>query len=508
MVSRRIFLQSIFALAAAPFYIFKSARAMSIFKNAFVTPPLDRGMRKGSDLYFNLNLQSGESSILPNVTTPTWGINQPFLGVTLRVNRGDKVHINVTNNLPETSTLHWHGVKLPAGADGGPHQPIKPSETWLSEYDIDQPAATLWYHSHQMHKTGEQVYNGLAGMFIIDDEQSNLLNLPSEYGVDDFPVIIQDREFNDDGSLNYLGRFDLEKGMQGVKGEVMLVNGVITPTLSATKTLIRLRLLNGSNARVYQLLFDDNRSFQIIASDGGLLETTVTAKTIRLAPGERAEIVVDVSDGGMPKLLHRPGHDLMPNMNNLSIIQKIGMAIFENDDEVKTEFNILQIDARQATASDASVPNKLTTHVDLSTHTIANRRVMTLKMDSGSPLTSITTAILGSRDLMTINGKSMDIMRIDERVKAGSVEVWEIRNESRMLHPFHIHNVQFKIVARKGGLLGHETGFKDVVIVYPGERVEVIMKFPEFRDENIPYMYHCHILEHEDRGMMGQFVVV
>jgi bilirubin oxidase len=359
-----------------------------------------------------------------------------------------------------------------------------------------------------MHKTGEQVYNGLAGMFIIDDEQSNLLNLPSEYGVDDFPVIIQDREFNDDGSLNYLGRFDLEKGMQGVKGEVMLVNGVITPTLSATKTLIRLRLLNGSNARVYQLLFDDNRSFQIIASDGGLLETTVTAKTIRLAPGERAEIVVDVSDGGMPKLLHRPGHDLMPNMNNLSIIQKIGMAIFENDDEVKTEFNILQIDARQATASDASVPNKLTTHVDLSTHTIANRRVMTLKMDSGSPLTSITTAILGSRDLMTINGKSMDIMRIDERVKAGSVEVWEIRNESRMLHPFHIHNVQFKIVARKGGLLGHETGFKDVVIVYPGERVEVIMKFPEFRDENIPYMYHCHILEHEDRGMMGQFVVV
>jgi bilirubin oxidase len=109
---------------------------------------------------------------------------------------------------------------------------------------------------------------------------------------------------------------------------------------------------------------------------------------------------------------------------------------------------------------------------------------------------------------MTINDKSMDINRIDERVKAGSVEVWEIRNKSRMLHPFHIHNVQFKIVSRLGGLHDHEKGFKDVVIVYPGERVEVIMKFPEFRDENTPYMYHCHILEHEDRGMMGQFVVV
>jgi bilirubin oxidase len=508
MFTRRNVLKSILALAVAPIYIFKSARAKTIFKNLFVTPPLDLGVRKGPDVYFNLNLQSGQSAILPNVMTPTWGINQTFLGGTLRARKGDNVHINVTNDLPETSTLHWHGVKLPAYADGGPHQPIQPSETWLSEYTIDQPAATLWYHSHQLHKTGEQVYNGLAGMFIVDDEQSELLNLPSAYGVDDFPVIIQDRDFNDDGSLNYLSRLDLEKGLRGVKGEVMLVNGVITPTLAVTKSLIRLRILNGSNARVYQLLFDDNRSFKVIASDGGLLEAPEVTQTIKLAPGERAEIVVDVIDGGMPQLLHRPGHDLMPNMKKLSIIQKIGMAIFGNDEDVKSEFEIMQIDASKVTTSDASVPNQLTIHTDLSTHSIAMRRVMTLKMESGSPLIFLSSAILGSRDLMTINDKSMDINRIDERVKAGSVEVWEIRNKSRMLHPFHIHNVQFKIVSRLGGLHDHEKGFKDVVIVYPGERVEVIMKFPEFRDENTPYMYHCHILEHEDRGMMGQFVVV
>ncbi|HIM57870.1 MAG TPA: copper oxidase [Gammaproteobacteria bacterium] len=443
-------------------------------------------------MYFDLDIQSGISQILPNVSTKTWGINQPFLGVTLRANKGDSVHVNVTNSLHKTTTLHWHGVKLPAKADGGPHQPIKPSAKWLSEFDIIQPAASLWYHSHQMHETGEQVYKGLAGMFIIDDENSQSLNLPSEYGVDDFPVIIQDKDFNQDGSMQYLS--SMRDSMMGKKGATILVNGVINPVLKAKRSLIRLRILNSSNARIYQLQFDDNRPFKIIASDGGLLEKPITSKKFTIAPAERVEIVVDVADGSMPILKHHANHDSMSGMGGRGMMNE------------KKEFNIFQIDGSQAALSTATVVEKLSVHATYSREVAVQERLMTLQMNMGPQL--MAAALFGSKDLLTINDKSMDMQRIDEVVKAGTVEVWTIKNDSMHAHPFHIHNVQFKVISREGGIKGHELGYKDVVLVHPDETVEVIMKFPNFSDANTPYMYHCHILEHEDRGMMGQFVVV
>ncbi|HIF89693.1 MAG TPA: hypothetical protein EYQ52_07805 [Candidatus Thioglobus sp.] len=477
--------------------------------NTFVTPTLETGIREGDDVYFDLSLQSGFSQILPDVLTETWGINQPFLGATLKARKGDSVHVTVSNNLDTTTTLHWHGVKLPARADGGPHQPIEPEEEWLSEFDIIQPAATLWYHAHQMHETGAQVYKGLAGMFIIEDDNSQSLGLPSEYGVDDFPVIIQDREFNEDGSMVYLGRFDVQGGMMGKTGDTILVNGVINPLLTVEKSLIRLRILNGSNARIYNLQFDDNRSFKIIGSDGGLLEQSVEATMITISPAERIEIVVDLSDGGAPTLIHSAGMAGMTGMDasDMGFFETVAMSIFA-DDEPEQDFNIFQIDGSHAAASSAIVPDQLSTHNDYSGEIIAARRTMTLKMEDGSPFTTITAGIFGSNDLLTINDQSMDIGRIDAFVKKGTVEIWSIVNASMMAHPFHIHNVQFKIISRNGEVKSHELGFKDVVLVQPGETVEVLMKFPEYSDPNTPYMFHCHILEHEDRGMMGQFVVI
>jgi len=474
MLTRRKFIQSILAFAILPKQLLQAKGFLS--PNLFRVPPLELGKRSGKDVYFDLSIQSGTSQILPNVATKTWGINQPFLGVTLRASRGDSIHVNVVNNIHKTTTLHWHGVKLPAKADGGPHQPIKPSAKWLSEFDIIQPAASLWYHSHQMHETGEQVYQGLAGMFIIDDENY--------------------KDFNQDGSMQYLS--GMRDGMMGKKGDTILVNGVINPVLKAKKSLIRLRILNGSNARIYKLQFDDNRSFKIIASDGGLLEKPVTTKKFTIAPAERIEIVVDVSDGGMPILKHHASHDSMSGMG--------GMGMMRGMMNEKKEFNIFQIDGRQTTLSTATVVEKLSTHATYSRKSVVQQRLMTLQMNMGPQL--MIASLLGSKDLLTINDKSMDMNRIDEIVKAGTVEVWTIKNDSMMAHPFHIHNVQFKVVSRHGGVHGHELGYKDVVLVHPHETVEVIMKFPEFRDPNTPYMYHCHILEHEDRGMMGQFVVV
>jgi bilirubin oxidase len=483
-LSRRRFIQSLTAVALLPNKVFAQG---FLSRNSFKVPRLDLGKRDGKNVTFDLNIQSGFSQFFAKFRTPTLGINQNFLGVTLRANKGDTVHINVKNSINKTTTLHWHGMKLPAKADGGPHQPIKPNNVWKTKFDIIQEAATLWYHSHQIHKTGEQVYNGLAGLFIIDDEQSKKLNLPSTYGEDDFPVIIQDRKFNKNGTFAYLQ--SMPDRMMGQKGDVVLVNGVYKPVLKVKKTLIRLRLLNGSNSRIYHLSFSNNKVFTIIASDGGLLEQPIKNTRLVLAPAERVEILVEVFQGEIPVLQHKSPDNPRQMMMGM-------MSRMMGGD--KSHFNIMQIVGQSK--EKIAIPNKLVKHKKISQ--IDNKRNFNLQMKMGPQMMS------GGNDTFSINDKTMDMNRIDEIVKAGSSEIWRIRNSSMMAHPFHIHNVQFKIISRRGGVKGHELGFKDVVLVHPNETVEVVMQFPQFSDKNTPYMYHCHILEHEDRGMMGQFVVV
>ncbi len=489
MISRRKFIQAGVILATFPKQIVLAGRRL--FRNNFQVPTLEMGRRVGKDVYFDLNIQSGQTAILPNKLTPTLGVNQSFLGVTLRANKGDRVHINVNNHIDETSTLHWHGMKLPAKADGGPHQPIYPNGSWLSEFDIIQDASTLWYHSHQLHKTAEQVYHGLAGLFILDDDKSRSLNLPIDYGIDDVPVIIQDRDFKQNGAFAYMT--SMRDRMMGKRGKTVLVNGVINPVLKVKKSLVRFRILNGSNARTYHLSFDDHREFHIIGSDGGLLEKSHTTKRLRLAPAERVEILVDVSDGRMPILRHKSRHKQEQGRGMMGMMS--GMM-----DDGK-DMDILQIDASQATKSNRSIPANLVKHDNPKPSEVVKERKMVLEMKMGPMM------MFGGNPF-SINGKAMEIDRIDEVVKAGSTEIWTIENNSMMAHPFHIHDVQFKIISRNGGVRGHELGFKDVVYVRPNETVRVVMKFPEFSDAKIPYMYHCHILEHEDRGMMGQFTVV
>ncbi len=481
MITRRNFIKTLVALSLMP----KSA-LLAQDTNAsenFAIPKLETGIREGKDVFYDLTLQAGSSNILPNLNTPTWGVNQAFLGATLKANKGDNVHIKVKNNLNETTTLHWHGMKLPAEADGGPHQPIAPNESWLSEYTIIQPAATTWYHAHQIHKTGEHVYNGLAGMFIIDDEESEVLNLPNEYGVDDIPIIIQDREFNIDGSFSYIrSRHDQ---MMGKSGNVILVNGVRNAVLQAKKSLLRLRILNGSNARIYNLGFDDDRDFIIIGTDGGLVEKTITTNTITLAPAERVEILLDLANGKNLKLVNKV----------LASSQQMGMMA-----EDSQAFDIFSIDASQAQSIMQEIPKTLVTHSQIDMENV-NKRHFELQMTMGSQ------AMMSGR-VFSINDKAMDMERIDEVVKAGSTEIWVVENTSMMAHPFHVHNAQFKIISNSAGIQPHEQGFKDTVLVNPGSVVEILIEFPEFKNETVAYMYHCHILEHEDQGMMGQFTTV
>ncbi len=502
--SRRTFIKSAGASLLLPLSTTSLlAKTSPTGLNTFVVPPLNTGVREGNKVSYKLSINSGKTEFFKGVNTPTLGLNQSYLGPVLRAKRGDTVSIKVENHINDVTTVHWHGMTLPANMDGGPHQSINPNQSWTSEFKIRQEAATLWYHSHAMHKTGSQVYHGLAGMFIIDDEGSDKLGLPDEYGVDDIPCTIQDRRFNQDGTFSYMSA--MPDHMMGMMGSIVMVNGVVAPTLVAKSTLIRLRLHNGSNARTYNLAFNDGRPFYVIASDCGFLHKPFQTNKVRLAAAERIEILVDVSDRKeiMLKSLASSGGEGMPMMRMMS---------------GSKELNIMKIDARQAKQSTRKIPTVLrNSSLNLDPKSASTTRQFELEMGMmgrggmGGMMGGMMNRMGGgNRDgMFRINGKSMDIKRIDFQVKSNSTEIWEIGNASPMAHPFHVHNVQFRILDRNGKRPHpSESGLKDVVLVHGNEKVRIIMKFPEYSDANVPYMYHCHILEHEDQGMMGQFVVV
>src|SRR5699024_4710685 len=244
---------------------------------------------------FQITAQNSTKEFIPGRKTETMGYNGDYLGPVIRVRKGEEVMVKVGNELnDEITTIHWHGLEVDGDKDGGPHSGIQPGETWSPEFKIEQPAATLWFHPHPEQQTGRQVYNGLAGLFFIEDDVSERLDIPKDYGVNDVPLIIQDKRFNADGSFQYkLGMHDV---MNGLQGNTMLVNGAINPFLEVPKGMIRLRLLNGSNAGVYELNFSNNQTFYQIASDGGFLEKPVEMNQIIVGPAERAEILVDFSE--------------------------------------------------------------------------------------------------------------------------------------------------------------------------------------------------------------------
>jgi len=442
-------------------------------------------MRNGRRTY-DLGLQKGISKFFTGVETPTIGINGAYLGPTLKMRAGESVQMNVTNNLGETSTLHWHGFHLPARADGGPHQSIAEGETWSPQFTVKQRASMFWYHSHMVPRTGPQVYHGLAGLILVEDEQAGGLGLPQDYGVDDIPVVLQDRRFDNSGSLEYAS--SMHDRMMGMKGNTLLVNGVVNPYFVARTDTLRLRFLNGSNSRMFTLGFSDGRRFHQIASDGGLLETPIETNAITLGPAERAEIIVDVGDG-RPVMLR----STTPSFGGMMGGGMMSMMMGEQSD-----FDVLQIRPDENRKRAIVLPETLTTLETPDPVAAVRTRKFTLGMGM----------MMGGGE-MTINGRSMDMNRIDEVARIGTQEIWTVENPTMLPHPFHIHDVQFRILDRNGSPPPPgEAGLKDTVVVPPRARVNLLLRFADYTDPDRPYMYHCHNLEHEDAGMMGQFTVV
>jgi FtsP/CotA-like multicopper oxidase with cupredoxin domain len=259
----------------------------------FIPPIIEDEDPSPTSSSFTLIAQESTKEFLQGKDTETYGYNGDYLGYTIRVKNGEQVNFKILNNLTEETTVHWHGLLVEGEMDGGPHNVILPRNEWNPNFVINQPAATLWYHAHPMHRTGGQVYRGLAGLFIIDDEESEGLNLPDDYGVNDIPLIIQDRRFAEDGTLIY--KTNMNDIMQGMIGDTILVNGTVDPLLEVATVKTRFRMLNGANARTFEFELSNGTPFIQIASDGGLLESPIEMKSLRLSPGERAEIIIDFS---------------------------------------------------------------------------------------------------------------------------------------------------------------------------------------------------------------------
>ena len=423
---------------------------------------------------FRLGATAGSAEFLNGVATPTWGYTDGhyaagYLGPTLRAARGEQVRVLVENRLSEITTVHWHGMHLPAGHDGGPHQPIAPGQQWQPAWSIDQPAATLWYHPHPHGETESQVTRGLAGLFYLDDGTNP--DLPRRYGVDDIPIILQDRSFDSGGRFLVNGH-----AVTGLLGEKILVNGTYDPHLPVTTRRLRLRVLNASTARIYHLAFADDREFAVVATDCGFLPTPQPTRSLLLSPAERVEIIVESRPGEQAVLRSVPW--------DLNMITPLTNGAGGND-----HLDLLQLRAADSLAEGLRIPERLQTAPTPALDRIAARRTFQL-------------------DGREINGQQMDMTRIDTVVGAGTTELWTVQNTHNQPHNFHVHGVAFQMIPAGASSPDPALGWKDTVLLAAGESVQLALSFPTYQDPLTPYMYHCHLMWHEDEGMMAQFTVV
>lgn len=442
-----------------------------------------------------LTLQSDSTSFFSGAKTATLGANGAILGPTLFLHHGDPVQLNVINQLMDTTTIHWHGLHVAPENDGGPHTYILPNGTWSPSFTPLDRAATFWYHPHLHHMTDMHVSKGIAGMIIMRDSAERALPLPRTYGVDDIPLVVQTKDFNANNQIVVHSNSD----------DVVMVNATINPTVSLPANVVRLRLLNGSSQRTFQFGFSSNLTFFQIASDGGLLGSPVSLTRLPLAPGERAEILVDLTSlNGQSVQLMSYANELANGIygaTNPGMGAGMTLTGYNPNPLNGTAFQVLDIQVGAALSNGiTSIPSALVPVNSLAGSTANQVRTLTF-----SPTAMGMNQLNGT---FRINGATFQMGVINETVPLNNIEIWQLSNQSGIAHPFHIHDVQFNIISRNGATPPlNEQGWKDVVLVKPMETVQFITKFEDFANDSIPYMYHCHLLTHEDGGMMGQFIV-
>ena len=539
-MQRRDFLKYSVALGVASALPLWSRSVFAADRPALPIPDL---LTADASNRMQLVVQAGKSSFAGKTAT-TWGYNGNLLGPAVKLNKGQSVTVDIHNQLAEETTLHWHGLEIPGEVDGGPQGIIPAGGKRSVTFTPDQRAATCWFHPHQHGKTGHQVAMGLAGLVLIEDEEIRKLMLPKQWGIDDVPVIIQDKQFSADGQVDY--QLDIMTAAVGWFGDTLLTNGAIYPQHAAPRGWLRLRLLNGCNARSLNIAASDNRPLYVIASDGGLLAEPVKVTELPMLMGERFEVLVDVSDGKAFDLVTLP-------------VSQMGMAIAPFD----KPHPVMRVQPLLITAS-GTLPDTLTSMPSLPSLEGLTVRKLQLSMDPMLDMMGMQMLMkkcggqtMAGRDHGTImchknndnmghgnmnhgnmnhgemgnmqhgnmgnmkhggsfdfhnanriNGQAFDMNKPMFAAAKGQHERWVISGQGdMMLHPFHIHGTQFRILSENGKApAAHRAGWKDTVRVEGGVS-EVLVKFDHDAPKEHAYMAHCHLLEHEDTGMMLGFTV-
>jgi FtsP/CotA-like multicopper oxidase with cupredoxin domain len=459
-----------------------------------------------------LTARPGTARFLGRAESVTAGFDQDYLGPTV-VMRDGPLGVTVDNALGETLTVHWHGLLVPGEHDGGPHSAIAPGGRWTVDMHLAQRPATVWYHSHTHGATARHVYFGLAGVIHQTDGRDDDRGLPNRYGIDDLTLVVQDRRFDADGRMVYAPEpTDILNGFEAGR---VLVNGQADAVAVVPPGVVRLRFVNGSNARFYSLHFDDGRPMHLVATDGGFLPRPRALEFLRLAPGERAEVLVDFAAGGTtPTLLSSRGGrmrvlpfavDGREPVRIVRVPDRLDVDPLPDDmPEARLRRFSLTMGGGSSGQSRGTAPPPLPhaaqphAHHGHSGHGGGGHGAIV----GGGP------EAIGTRmNDFAINGRPHDMRRIDFEVPLGTTERWIVTGGGGVEHPFHVHGVHFRVM-RIGGIppRAEESGWKDTVGL-AGE-TELLVRFDHRAGADAPYMYHCHILEHEDAGMMGQFTVV
>ncbi len=439
-----------------------------------------------------------------------------YLGPIFRVKQGQQVQVRLKNELPDPTIIHWHGLRIPEDMDGHPRYAIAPGASYEYGFQAINRAGTYWFHPHPHQLTGPQVYSGLAGLFIVSDEEEAGLGLPS--GEYDLPLVIQDRTFDSQNKMVYLTNGMMDQ-MIGFLGETILVNGAPNTNLDVKASAYRLRLLNGSNSRIYKLAWQDGTPLTVIATDGGLLESPVVRDYITLAPAERVELWADFSKqtaGSEMRLVSLPFSGFSGGGMGMMGGGMMGGSSLPNG----ASFNVLSLKIGEKGADVIPLPPRLSA---------IERHRVDEAVNRNSPR-SFTLAMQGMVHAINNRVFEMDAVAQDEIVRLGDLELWEFINlegsgggmgmgmgmmNMQMPHPMHIHGVQFQVIGRQIAREYESTyqelsagfvddGWKDTVLVMPGEKVQMLVRFENYAGT---FLYHCHNLEHEDAGMMRNYKI-
>ena len=431
--------------------------------------------------YYDIFMQEADIQLLPGRKTRMFTYNGTYPGPTIFATRNRPAIVTQHNGLTVDTSIHNHGSYVNGDSDGHPADAIRPGFSKTYSYGNgdekapdDVTSHTQWYHDHVEHATATNVYRGLAGFYLFDDPNEAPLNLPS--GAEDIPIVIQDKLFNADNSLNY--PFPGNGSDNGVLGDVLLVNGAPQPRFEVERRKYRFRFLNGCPARNLQLSLGSTAGMKLIASEGGMLERPVPISSVFIAPAERYEVIVDFA--------------------NYPLGSKV---VLRNLQGGKRTTDVMRFDVVRNAVDTSTVPARLRTIIRIPEADATVRRSFKFERSNGQ---------------WEINGKTFDPNRIDAAPRAGDTEIWTLVNGSGgWLHPVHIHLLNFQVLTRNGKPpLPQEAGWKETVKVGPNETLRVIMKWPPVPDIGAPigqfhdrYVFHCHNLEHEDHDMMMQIKV-